>query len=485
MDLSVSKWDVWFFVICLGLGVLAEQMFFHGEIGVAYIIFILAFYTVVFIRFRKMTFKNRRMGLLLMGCIWFLALHFFLYSNPILYGLDILIIPCLVMAHLVLLTSKTKQLWYQFGFVRLIFIKIKRMVSYDIRFLGSLGGMLGKGMDTKKIHIMKRILIGLIISLPLLFIVGLLLVSADLKFAQLLNKFPHWIYNLKFQENTIRCFVILLYTFGFFGFLQGLNQKEKTGEGKGLVTSLDSVIALTILFVLNGVYTLFTIVQFTYFFSGSLQGDLTYAEYARQGFAQLILVTIINLTLIVVMTTFMEKQSHVMSIVNKIMLTLMVGFSAVMLLSAYLRLEMYEEAYGFTIFRILAHTFMIYLMMTFIYTLIKIWVVKLSLRHFFIISALVYYTLLNTVNIDQMIVNQNIKRYEQTGKIDLYYLNNLSYTGVIGLIHLYEKYPNMSHLHSILVTRYNTLNNDTTNWRSFNVSKEKAYKDLRNVLGGK
>ena len=48
----------------------------------------------------------------------------------------------------------------------------------------------------------------------------------------------------------------------------------------------------------------FVAVQFKYFFSGTLDSGLTYAEYARKGFFELLFGTIINLSLTTIIITF-------------------------------------------------------------------------------------------------------------------------------------------------------------------------------------
>ncbi|MEZ4508571.1 MAG: DUF4153 domain-containing protein [Eubacteriales bacterium] len=48
--------------------------------------------------------------------------------------------------------------------------------------------------------------------------------------------------------------------------------------------------------MLLAAYALFTYVQFTYLFGGTLPVDLTYSEYARAGFGQFLVVTLVNFT---------------------------------------------------------------------------------------------------------------------------------------------------------------------------------------------
>ena len=241
---------------------------------------------------------------------------------------------------------------------------------------------------------------------------------------------------------------------------------------------LDSIITITVLVLINAVYVLFTIVQFKYFFSGSLQGDFTYAEYARKGFFELLFVTLINLSITIIVLTYVDRTIGFMKRFVQILLTALVLASAVLLSSAFMRLSMYEEAYGFSFIRIMAHSFMIFLVVIFMYTFIKIWIEKLSLFHFYFISSLLYYTLMNVIDVEKMIVSKNIDRYEQTGKIDIHYLNSLSYTGVLGLIDLYEDNSELPGLKNILLERKNAANFDSIPWQSYNLKRVQANQEL-------
>lgn len=92
---------------------------------------------------------------------------------------------------------------------------------------------------------------------------------------------------------------------------------------------------------------------------------------------------------------------------------------------------------------------------------------------------MIYYSLLNVINIDQLVVNENLGRYEKTGKIDIHYLNSLSYIGISGLIELFEENPNIPQLKQILSERKQEAINDDNAWWEWNWSKEKTYKQLK------
>jgi hypothetical protein len=166
----------------------------------------------------------------------------------------------------------------------------------------------------------------------------------------------------------------------------------------------------------------------------------------------------------------------------KVLYSLLIIVSSIMLTSAYLRLSLYEAAYGFTLDRILAHTFMLFLIVIFAYTLIRVWLERISLLHFYWIAGLIFYTGLNAMNLEEIIVENNLERYEETGKIDIYYLNYLSYTGIDGLITLYEEDPDYPELKEILQSRKEMIANlELDSWQSFNFKKQQVVERLQEL----
>lgn len=104
MVIEESRQEWSFLFVCIGLGILAELSFLHGRVGVSYLVFILGFYLVTFLRF-KLSFNHRRIGLLLMSAIWVLSANFLFYDIYFFHSLNTLLIPILVFTHIVLITS--------------------------------------------------------------------------------------------------------------------------------------------------------------------------------------------------------------------------------------------------------------------------------------------------------------------------------------------------------------------------------------------
>ncbi|MBS4198167.1 DUF4173 domain-containing protein [Bacillus sp. FJAT-49732] len=479
MELKIEKIDWLFFIMCFLVGIVAEEAFFRGQIGISYIVFIVLFYTIFFYRFRSYSFSHQRFGYLVLISIWLLAISYYLYDTTLFYTLNILIIPALVIFHLVLITSREKTEWSN---IRFIFYMLRRFfegIRYSAIFTKYFSGLFRKSVNKKHYDVWVKILIGLIISVPLLFIILNLLISADTQFEKLMTSIPS-LFSFR-AEYAFRFIIILVYTFTFFGFMQVLLQKNTITEQKEIKPiSMDGIITITILSLLDLVYILFVAIQFKYFFSGTLGEGYTYAEYARRGFFELLFVTLINLSVTTGVISLTKNVQGFLKNAIRGALTLLVLSSGVLLISAFMRLTMYEEAYGFTFTRVLAHSFMIFLMVILAYTLIKIWLEKLSLFHFYFIATLIYYVGINIVNIDRFVVERNIERFEQTGKIDTLYMSSFSSAGRLGLIELYEKDPNDQELNDLLKQLKAELR-PTNMWQSNNYTRNKMYEKLEEL----
>ncbi|MFB3168119.1 DUF4173 domain-containing protein [Neobacillus sp. 179-C4.2 HS] len=483
MEMKLAKKDWLFLFMCMVVGIIAEEAFFRAEIGISYLVFLTAFYALFFYRFRGFSYSHQRFGYLVLICIWLLAAGYFINDNLFFYALNIFGIPALVIFHLVVITGQKSIRWNKLAFISYLFSKFVASLKYNFVFASYIGKFFKQGIEESRFQVWKKVGIGILISLPVLFVVLMLLMSADTEFERLMGDIPQW-FDVLDGEIIVRILVVVFFTFAFFSFLQTLIQKQINAvihSADKQSFKMDAIITITVLVLINMVYVLFTVVQFKYFFSGTLQGNFTYAEYARKGFFELLFVTLINLTITILVLTFVDRATGFIKRFMQIMLTALVLASAVLLSSAFLRLSMYEEAYGFTFIRVMAHSFMIFLVVIFMYTFIKIWIEKLSLFHFYFISALLYYTLMNVINVEQIIVTKNIERYEQSGKIDVHYLNSLSYTGILGLIELYEKNPQLPDLKNILLERQNEANLNKIPWQSYNLKKIQANEEIKKL----
>lgn len=486
MKLQIKSRDWLFLFSCLGLAIIGELSFFHEVIGISYVIFISMFFGVFFARHRK-KLSNGRMGILVVICIFLITGSYAIHDKVLFSFLNLLVVLLLSFISVVLFTSPKGVKWEKPRFVIRLLEKLGLGIQYSLQFINQVFKTLFKNVNPEKAKVIKQILIALLIAVPLLSIIITLLMSADEIFEDIVLLLPTYMINLNFMEWGFRSLIVIMLSFLFFGVFQTL-RKEKQPNENAVVTETKkiewgSAFGLTILILLNMVYVLFTVIQFKYFFSGSLQSGLTYAEYARRGFFELLAVTIINWTILITFLKLIKTENKPMKIVLKTMYSLLIILSGVMLVSAFQRLSMYEIAYGFTFDRVLAHSFMVFLIVIFAYTFIRVWLEGLKIIHFYLIVGLLYYTGLNVIHMEKFIAEKNWERYEVTGKIDTYHLSTLKSAGLDVLLRLKAEQPDNKELHEaiIMMDEWDNYTDDMP-WQSFNLAKNKTITNFQKEI---
>jgi hypothetical protein len=240
--------------------------------------------------------------------------------------------------------------------------------------------------------------------------------------------------------------------------------------------SWDPIISITILMAINCVYLVFTLIQFAYMFgslNNALPSDFTYAEYARRGFFELLMVTLINFSLLLSSIRFTRKDGNLVARAVRILHSLLILCTVVILASAYFRMSLYEAVYGYTYLRVLTQSFMIFLFVLFLIAFYKIWNEHISLLKPYIVIGIIAYLILNFVNIDVLITNNNIDRYIKTGKLDTHYLRSLSYDSIPVLVNLLKDENAPADMKNNLLEQQKELSKNQK-WQSFNLSRQRA-----------
>ena len=431
-------------VLSLIAGIIFDYLFNGKAIGVSYPLFALVFYCLFWVASHKQISFQISFGWLLFIPILLLSAAFAIHSNPMLLALNFVLIPLLLFFQTMLLVYKR----YEWPSVRCVLRFLGRLLRHIFDntpkvFLEIISlAKIADRIAPERRKTFRSIFIGLIISAPLLVIVVALLAEADTVFQNLIVnilKPLEFIGSIPFAE---RVGIIGIITVLLFGYLTIVLKAEVEGMSEATERDAggwDATIVATVLVMVNAVYILFCVIQFTYLFGGEEVirsiPDYTYAEYARRGFSELIVVTVINLSILLIGLHFTKNDGKLDRVVLGLR-CLLVLCTAVILYSAHLRLKLYEEAYGYTYARIFAHTFIGLLFILFVITFYKLWRRELPLGKAFVIAALLTYTTLNYVNVDAIIARNNIDRYFNTGKIDLDYLQELSYDAIPELTRL-------------------------------------------------
>lgn len=190
------------------------------------------------------------------------------------------------------------------------------------------------------------VLIGLVVTVPLFLIVLALLTSADIVFR---NMADNVLSGFKFGNIMLVIWMIIYMFFAAYGILV-LNCKKCLPEEVKDKRTGEPLIAIPVATVLSLLYIVFSGVQILYLFMGNMElpAGYTYAEYAREGFFQLLAVGILNLVLVLVGLCYFRPHKLL-----KIILTVMSACTFVMLASSAVRMMIYIQFYYLTFLRIL------------------------------------------------------------------------------------------------------------------------------------
>ncbi len=484
-------------VTALILAVIHQYLFFGHMWGVSYPVFVILLYLYMYTyagdRLRPGSWISR----LMMTAIILLSLSYALFANILFYLLNLIVVPTLIFTHMAYMLSERRPAWYQPKLIKAtlehIFIHLLAHLPTPLRMLY---GSLASRMEQERRRTLGRILLGVLAALPLLCIVVILLTSADRMFGELLSSLPSWLTHLSYGTVFWRTVWVLIMTFVLFAYLWGFVkpvQEKARPAADPLVTEwnvqldppkpirFDPLIISTILVLVNLVYLLFVWLQFSYLF-GAGQGELpdgsTYAEYARSGFGELVIVTAINFTLLWAVLYGTAQASSRLTRMNNWLLWILVICSAVMLGSAFTRLILYEQAYGYTITRFLVHAFMLFLGLLFILAGLRIAFRHLPLGRCILVLGLLAYVILNYTGMERWIAHSNIERYAESGELDTDYLLQLSADTIPMLLNFSEQHPQLG-LESRLKERKQYLLEEDLSWQSFNWSTYQAIRALR------
>jgi hypothetical protein len=276
---------------------------------------------------------------------------------------------------------------------------------------------------------------------------------------------------------SIIIFAVFVYVFAYIWSFY-VEQSDNQAREFTIGFTWDPTVIITVLTTLNVVYLIFSVIQFSYLYGGEghlLPAGFTYAEYARRGFWELVAVTIINLSILLSCMKFVRRDNKTGYLVCRILLGLLIIFSLNMLFSAHFKMSLYENVYGLTYLRVFVHYFMGLLLAFFLLALGNITFVKVHLVKSFIIVSLVFYTILNFINVDYLIVRHNLKMYGQIGKVDISYIQGLSVDAVPSIVDytMNNDTPAARQLRGYLTLKKSELKSIGT-WKSFNYARYKA-----------
>ncbi len=224
---------------------------------------------------------------------------------------------------------------------------------------------------------------------------------------------------------------------------------------------------------LTAVFALFLGAQLVALFGGDdyvqRTAGLTYAEYARSGFWQLSAVTVLTLAVILPVLHRAARDTAVDRLWLRGLLCTISGLTLVMIASALGRMWTYQQAYGFTVLRLLVGTCELWLGI--VYVLVIVAVLRLEtawLPRSAVATATAALLALAALNPEGLVAGENIDRWERGEELDIDYLADLS----VDIVPALDRLP--AAIRADLLDRLEYRLDDET-WNSWNLSRARAH----------
>ena len=230
--------------------------------------------------------------------------------------------------------------------------------------------------------------------------------------------------------------------------------------------------------LVDGVFVLFLAAQAAAFFGGheyiQRTTGLTYADYVHQGFAQLTIAT--ALTLLVVWAA--ARKAKLESAADRWWLRGSLGalllLTLVVVASALHRMDLYQDAYGFTRLRLVVDLFEGWLGLLVVAVMFAGVILRGSwLPRMALLSGAVMLLGLAVLNPDAWIASHNIDRLETTGKVDYSYLRGLSLDAAPTLVALPPEQA---------ACALGDTSPEKDGWTGWNLARSRAFDDLADFV---
>jgi len=335
----------------------------------------------------------------------------------------------------------------------------------------------GAELNQSHTKLVKRIAAGVAVSVPVLGLLVVLLASADQIFSHGTAAFLARALDIIRPDALAKAVLGLAAGFYLFGVVYSVYRPKETQPLAAKASGGDLLVLNILLSSMLALYTVFVAIQFKYLFAGgsSLPYGLTYTDYARRGFFELLFLTGLNILLILVASGLTKGQSGGGAKLTIVLCCYLCVVTMVLLVSSFYRMWLYCNSDGLTRLRFLVLGFLIFeavgLAATFFYILKP----RFNIVGVYACLALVYYLTLNVVPMDAVIAKDQVDRYFTANGTGTAYAVTLSADAAPQIARLLNADdPVVAEMARGYFTNIREAHAARTHWQSRNLSFERA-----------
>lgn len=279
------------------------------------------------------------------------------------------------------------------------------------------GWFFSKNKNIGRDNTLIAVVVGFVVAMGILCVTLPLLLSSDIMFSKIFGEL------LSYINFSTLFWISLTFIIGFtlpYAFFTALCRYNFPEGRERKMKYFDPVIGITFTSIVSLIYMVYCAIQIMYLFLGMSTGlpqYVTYAEYARGGFWELLFVSVINF-IIILLCLYLFREN----IVLKIILTIMCGCTFVMIVSSAYRMKMYVEEYNLTFLRILVLWFLVVLALIMIGMTVSIYKKRFPLFKYIIAVVSVMYIGFSFSRPDVIIAKYDISQWKNGDSQDFFYL---------------------------------------------------------------
>ncbi len=294
----------------------------------------------------------------------------------------------------------------------------------------------------------RAIIKGALLSLPLVVVLIALLGNADPVIRWSTDRLAEWLPDWSFPPRMIFFAVLLTLTLGANSLgVRQLMASFPRYPAFGVSSTVGVTEQRMMLWSAAAVLWIFVALQASYLIHSppaAIRTGVTFADYARRGFGELsFAATIVGaIVLILEYARPADATERDRLVLRRLELALVIALELV-LVSAFRRVILYEQAYGFTEARIFAQAYMVVMALSLAALAREITRGKISIAFGRRVAefALAVFTVLVFWNYEAWIVDRNIDRAATTGKFDALYATRLSVDAIPTLLRRRNEIP--------------------------------------------
>ena len=436
------------FLFAAILGISVDYLFYGKLTGISFFVFISIFVISSLILSRKFSQKLTKIQYALLIPVILFSAMVFARSSDFLSFFNILAALFLIFLFFALFSEKNLS---SFSFQEYFIFPLVFILKSFRGAAGFIERCIAKIQAKRKLGSpeFRSVVRGIIISIPILALFIWLFASADVVFQTYLDRlliYPDFDIT---PEMILRILIVFLASYFFIGIFAKIFDKQKSEtfrlKNNGSKKFLGNIESSVILGSVCLLFLVFISIQFIYLFGGrdyvwGIEEYITYSEYARKGFGELMAVSIISFLLIFGIDRFGRRENLNQKNLFKI-LSGALGLGVFIIMgSALTRLSLYVDGYGYTLFRLLSFVFLFYIFSVFLLFLYKIFSEKKEKLFLFSVFCLtiLFWTGINFLNPDAFIAKKNIERYSQGKRLDYRFFYNLSADAIPEIMKIFD-----------------------------------------------